>query len=111
MMIDREVMRAKLLALKAELLHEDEISAADRAPLQFDQTSIGRLSRMDAMQMQAMAVALQQRRRVERDQIDAALQRLESGEYGYCVICGEEIPPARLLHTPAAPTCIKCTRK
>jgi len=41
-------------------------------------------------------------------EIDAALERLESGGIGICVVCGCEIPEARLLATPTVQTCVQC---
>ena len=52
MPVDREKLRAKLEALKAGLETPVDSSAADRAPVELDQTSVGRLSRIDAMQVQ-----------------------------------------------------------
>jgi DnaK suppressor protein len=109
-MSDLETVRQRLLAMREELLQADEAAETDRAPVELDQSSVGRLSRMDAMQMQAMAVAAQQRRRIERDMINAALQRIEASDYGFCTKCGEPIAPARLAHTPAAPTCVECAK-
>ncbi|PTV94479.1 TraR/DksA family transcriptional regulator [Rhodobacter aestuarii] len=37
--------------------------------------------------------------------IEAALTRMESDDYGYCVICGERIPEERLDLIPATPFC------
>jgi len=95
-----------LLAARAEvrdLLEGDE----ERAKIvELDQTSVGRLSRMDALQSQAMAQAGQRRRRVDLQRIEAALERIEEDEYGYCTQCGELIPEARLLLDPAAATCV-----
>ncbi|WP_338446611.1 TraR/DksA C4-type zinc finger protein [Pelagerythrobacter marensis] len=76
-----------------------------------DQESVGRLSRIDAMQVQAMALAQQQRRRVEHAAIEAALRRIDEGEYGYCIRCGEDIAPARLEHSPTVTTCIDCAKE
>lgn len=109
-MSDLEIIRQRLLAMQEELLQADEAAKTDRAPVELDQSSVGRLSRMDAMQMQAMAVAAQQRRRIERDMIDAALQRIETGDYGFCTKCGEPIAPERLAHVPAVPTCLECAK-
>lgn len=108
--MDVEPLRAKLIALRGKLVEEDRLAEADRAPVTLDQESVGRLSRIDAMQMQAMAVAQLRRRQAQRAAIDAALSRIETGEYGYCLKCGEEIAPARLEHNPAAPSCIHCAR-
>ena len=81
-------------------------AAADVVEL--DQTSVGRLSRMDALQGQAMSQERQRRRQLELQQITAALRRIDAGDYGYCVSCGEEIALRRLEHDPAVPLCIAC---
>lgn len=107
---DRTMLRAKLDALKAQLEQPADSSAADRAPVQLDQQSVGRLSRIDAMQVQAMALATEQRRKAELARVQAALVRLDSDDFGYCEICGEEIAAARLEHNPAVTTCIGCAR-
>ncbi|GAA0447896.1 TraR/DksA family transcriptional regulator [Sphingomonas molluscorum] len=107
---DLDRARERLLAKRAALVEEDRQSEADRAPVALDQESVGRLSRIDAMQVQAMALAAQRRRAQERDRIDAALRRIDDGDYGWCVTCGEEIAPARLAHAPEAPTCLTCAR-
>jgi len=40
--------------------------------------------------------------------IDAALSRIEKGNYGICAECGMKIPEARLKALPYATTCVKC---
>jgi DnaK suppressor protein len=46
---------------------------------------------------------------VERvNRISAALERLNEGEYGTCVECGEAIAPARLRALPEVQTCVRC---
>jgi DnaK suppressor protein len=81
------------------------------APVELDQARVGRLSRMDAMQQQAMSQAAASLAEIECQRIQSALGRLESGEYGYCVLCGEEIAEGRLQFDPSVPTCISCARK
>lgn len=109
--MDREIitgLKAKLEARMAELAEADRATAEQRAPVALDQQSVGRLSRMDAMQIQAMANAQSRRRAAERRRISAALKRLEEGEFGYCVDCGEEIAARRLELDPATPQCVDC---
>jgi len=77
-------------------------------PVELDQTRVGRLSRMDALQGQAMAQETERRRNNELQRIDAALARVDTGDYGYCVICGEEISSKRLALDPSTPLCIDC---
>ena len=102
----RQELSARLEALRAS----SETSADDRKPVTLDQQSVGRLSRMDAMQMQAMAQASEQRRRQEVMRVEAAIKRIDEGEYGYCVTCGDEISEKRLKADPTIPTCINCAK-
>jgi DnaK suppressor protein len=88
----------------------DTAASDSRATVVLDQTSVGRLSRMDAMQQQAMANATSQRRKAEIVQAKAALQRITDGEFGYCAECGGDIAVKRLAHNPAVSTCIACAR-
>lgn len=79
--------------------------------VELDQTRVGRLSRMDAMQAQAVSAEAKRRREIELLRIGSALERIEKGEYGYCVRCDEEIAPGRLEIDPAAPTCVRCASR
>lgn len=108
MAIDPAPYRALLLQRLDELDEEDRISERDRDPVRLDQESVGRLSRIDAMQVQAMALAQERRRKAERAAIAAALGRIESDEFGYCIECGDEIAQARLRNNPTAVKCLDC---
>ena len=108
--MDKEKLRARLQELRRELEQQQQISESDRAPVELDQTSVGRLSRIDAIQVQAMALASQRRRVAELQRVIAALERIDGDEFGYCELCGEAIVPARLEHNPAVTTCISCAR-
>ena len=107
---DDQTVRATLLNMRKELCDILENSLENSAPVKLDQTQQGRLSRMDAMQQQAMADETQRRRHVRLVQIDAALARLNDGEYGYCVTCGEEINADRLALDPAIALCLRHAR-
>lgn len=110
MALGHEEARALLLARLEALAHEDALAADAAAPVTLDQESVGRLSRMDALQVQAMALAGQRRRAAERGQIEAALRRNDEADYGWCIACGEEIAEARLRHNPAVSKCIECAK-
>ena len=103
-----EKFKARLLALKSELEGLDETSEQAAKPVELDQASVGRLSRMDAMQSQHMAKELARRRQLQRAKIEGALRRIESGEYGACSVCGEDIDVRRLALDPATSRCVKC---
>jgi len=103
-------VRETLVRLKAELESFSEISEDARATVMLDQQAVGRLSRMDALQGQAMAQASERQRRADIQRIEAALKRLDEGEYGYCAQCGEDIAAKRLEVDPAAAFCIRCAK-
>ena len=106
--IDFAAISARLLNRRAELRTLLASSKDSREPVELDQSKMGRLSGMDALQGQAMAVVSERRRTVELQSIEAALKRLDGGDYGCCVKCDEEIAPARLELDPAVATCVRC---
>lgn len=108
--IDIKVLKKKLLAHRQEILDDCANTEGDRQPVELDQTSVGRLSRMDALQSQAMAIETDRRRHIELQHIEAALQRIEDGEYGECQNCGENIAAKRLEIEPTASICIDCAK-
>jgi DnaK suppressor protein len=103
---------ATLLVQKRTALLEARENGAESAKIvELDQSRVGRLSRMDAMQDQAMSIETNRRREIELRQIEAALGRISSGDYGKCLMCGEEITHARLAYSPEASLCLKCAEK
>lgn len=102
----RDQITERLTALQKE----SALSEETRRTVILDQQSVGRLSRMDAMQQQAMAQATERRRAVERQKLEAALARIDADEFGFCADCGEDIPPARLALDPTVLRCISCAR-
>jgi len=99
---------ARIEAMIAELRALSEDSSESRKPVELDQTLQGRLSRMDAMQGQAMAQATEARRRRQIAALNAALSRIENGVFGECAECGEPIAEGRLKSNPAVLLCVDC---
>jgi len=109
--IDREKLEKRLRRRRQELEEAREAQTRDGAPRELDQGRVGRLSRMDAMQQQAMGRAAARLAEVEIQRIITALNRIASGEYGYCILCDEAIAPKRLEFDPSLLTCIDCAQK
>lgn len=109
--MDTEYYRNLLLQQRENL----RIIAADAAesaePVELDQTRVGRLTRMDALQAQAMSLQTGRRRELQLQKIEAALNRMEKTGYGYCLRCEEQIPEKRLEIDPCATLCIRCASK
>jgi DnaK suppressor protein len=106
-----EDWRARLLALRDELEGIAATGDESAAVVELDQSRVGRLSRMDAMQAQAMAKASANRRQAMLLKITAALKRIDDDEFGLCRACEEPINPRRLEFDPTAIQCIDCASK
>ena len=109
--LNLERFRALLLAHRDELLRESAETAEAREVVEVDQARIGRLSRMDALQARALSEELERRRELGLRRIDAALKRIEDGDYGYCLSCGEPIGDKRLEIEPTTTQCIRCASR
>lgn len=110
-MIDTAHYKQKLEALRAQAEAALAQGGDSSKPVALDQTMVGRVSRIDAIQQQEMSLAAQRRRQDYLVKITAALQRIETGDFGFCAGCDEEISPARLDLDPTLATCIHCAGK
>ncbi|MEE8351347.1 MAG: TraR/DksA family transcriptional regulator [Rhodospirillales bacterium] len=106
--IDIKAFKKRLTEMRKLVEELSEVTEEARQPVELDQTSVGRLSRMDALQTQAMQLETERRRSIEILRIDSALQRISEGEFGCCISCGIKIEPKRLNNDPTAPTCFDC---
>jgi DnaK suppressor protein len=102
-------LKADLLRLRETLQEQDTASGESAKPVALDQSAVGRLSRMDALQQQSMAVEEKRRRGVRSQQVAASLAALEEGRYGECRRCEEPIGYRRLKARPESPFCVPCT--
>ena len=93
---------------KVELELQLEGSRQSTEPVSLDQQAVGRISRMDAIQQQQMAVANREQSTLLLKLVSAALTRVESGDFGYCLQCGELIVFARLEAQPYTANCLDC---
>lgn len=105
---DIKFFREKLVQLKKELLEVEQAGNDAAQTVELDQTRVGRLSRMDALQAQAISVEAKRRRSIMLQRIDSALKRMDKGEFGMCLRCEEEIDPKRLEFDPTTLMCIDC---
>jgi DnaK suppressor protein len=105
---DPLAMVERLTAMLEELKGGDPARREGAAVVALDQGAQGRLSRADALQQQSMARATQARAAQQARRIEAALQRLERNEYGYCMECGEPLQAGRLNADPCVVLCVPC---
>lgn len=110
-----ELTADQIAELRSEL--ERELARLDRnmdasrdaaRPVKLDQTSVGRLSRMDELQNQQMSKDLHSRNQARHAHIVDALERMDARTYGVCARCSQAIPYGRLLVFPEARMCATC---
>lgn len=101
-------IKQRLIDLRNELEEQDDDSREAASTVELDQSRMGRLSRMDALQAQEISKEARRRRTRLLQRIAPALKRLSTGEYGYCEVCEETIAAARLEFDPTCSTCITC---
>jgi len=109
--VNTDRFRKLLQQQRQDILEVLDSGKSAAGTVKLDQTSVGRLSRMDAMQSQAMLQEAARRREQLLRDISAALRKIDSGEYGFCEECGEEIAEKRLQFNPTVDCCIECRSK
>ncbi|WP_263081317.1 TraR/DksA family transcriptional regulator [Endozoicomonas sp. Mp262] len=101
-------LKETLDTLRHELKVALEVSADSTQTVVLDQQAYGRVSRVDALQQQSMALANKEQHQAQLRKVLAALARVETGDYGYCLDCDEDIGYSRLKARPEAAYCLKC---
>lgn len=105
---DVEHFRKRLQQLREEITTPADTRNQSTVTVKLDQSSVGRLSRMGALQQQAMAQSCQQRAQATLQRAEAALKRLDDGSFGYCFDCDEAIATRRVEFDPTATRCVQC---
>lgn len=104
----RDELHTSLIQLRKTLQKTLQTTAELAQTVELDQAAVGRLSRIDAIQQQAMATAQKRRNELRLKQIAVALTTFEDDSYGECKICGEPIGYRRLCARPESPCCVPC---
>jgi DnaK suppressor protein len=100
-------IRTDLEALKDSLEALLTSTEAGTKPVKLKDNQ-GRLSRMDELHNQSILKANRNVTANRLKQVSAALKRLESNAYGYCIECDEPISFPRLKAYPDATMCVEC---
>lgn len=108
---DIQTLQSMLETLQNDLENLLDISKDAGSTVALDQSKVGRLSRMDALQQQAMAQANRADHTNRLHQVKQALNLMSEGDYGYCEACGKRIPLQRLLVKPESAYCVACQSK
>ncbi len=105
-----EEIKEELNSLERVLLAALSAESIASASVVVD-NAIGRLTRMEAIQAQAMGQAARRRQELRLQRVRAALLRIEDGTYGACTRCGDQIPAGRLAVRPESGLCMACAQR
>lgn len=103
--------RNLLITQRDALSSAQQLAQESTDIVELDQSSVGRVTRVDAMQSQSMALEGSRLRQQQLRKISTALALIDSGDYGYCERCDQAIDPRRLEIDPAATLCVPCASK
>jgi DnaK suppressor protein len=101
----REKIRAEIVKTESVIVDYEELTK----PISPDD-SIGRLTRMDAIQNKSVAEAALRQSRDKLNKLRYALSHLDDPEFGKCAKCGNKIPVGRILLRPESPYCVHCAQ-
>lgn len=104
----KAALRSRLLQMQDELRISLRERSAAAAPVELDQSTQGRLSRVDALQGQAMAQASVRRAEQQLVLVAQTLRHIDDADFGCCEDCGDLIPMARLQRDPCHRRCVPC---
>jgi len=110
---DRQLQEIQTLLLEKKAQLEQQLQDAESATgvVTLDQTSVGRVSRIDAMQQQSMAVSTRGKAEASLRKVIGALRKIDAKDYGYCSNCDKPIEFKRLEVQPQASYCLICQDK
>ncbi len=100
-----------LLIARTELKQQLSFNTSASEPVKLDQSAVGRVSRVDAIQQQHMAVSTRRQAQQRLERLNVAIKAINNEDYGYCQDCDEPINYRRLQVQPEAVVCLTCQQK
>ena len=107
---DRAELKTKIIEAIAKVeieIIEMEKMAQPITP----ENSIGRVSRMDAINNKSVVEAALRTSRSKLTKLHVALNKIEEENFGYCAMCNQPIQPMRLMFMPESTRCVRCASR
>ena len=97
-------IRKRLIKIEGHIIELRELSK----PIEPD-CAIGRVSRMDAINNQSINQASLEKKLIQQNGLQAALENINQDDFGKCLNCGAEIQMGRILIMPESRKCVNCS--
>ncbi len=105
--VEKEELRIKIEE-KIKQTEQEIIELEELTKPISPENSIGRISRMDAINNKSVAEATLRASRKKLASLKFALSKIDTPEFGKCSACKNPIPTARLLYMPESTRCVRC---
>jgi DnaK suppressor protein len=105
---EKSLIESVLKQMQVELKQQLGLAKESTDVVVLDQSSVGRVSRVDALQQQSMALSLQRTAKAKLKRVEVALAELQQSDFGACQKCDEAIGFARLQIQPESKYCLSC---
>ena len=107
---ERQALKTKLIDLISKTEEEIE-SFKDMVKPISPENSLGRISRMDAINNKGVATAAMHNKQKKLTQMRIALDKIDEPDFGNCSNCTRPIKPARLIYMPESTLCVGCASR
>lgn len=107
---DKKQLKQKILELIEKYEQDIKETEAMTQPIS-PENSIGRVSRMDAINNKSVMEASLRNKISKRNKLKSALSKIDTDGFGVCISCKKVINPARLMFMPESTKCIRCADK
>lgn len=106
---DKAILKEKIEELIVKYEHDIKETEKMTEPIK-PENSLGRISRMDAINNKSVMEASLRNKISKRNKLKFALTQLENEGFGSCKRCQKPINPARLMYMPESVNCVNCAR-
>lgn len=106
---DKAELKKKIEELIIKYEHDIAETEKSTEPIK-PENSLGRISRMDAINNKSVMEASLRNKISKRNKLKFALTQLDNEGFGLCKRCQKIINPKRLMFMPESTNCVKCAR-
>jgi DnaK suppressor protein len=108
---EKSLLKSQLRQMELDLEQQLSLAQDSVGVVNLDQTAVGRVSRVDALQQQSMALSLQHSAQQKLKKVKAALGAIDQENFGDCQRCDEPIGFPRLRSQAETCFCLNCQSK
>ena len=101
----KEMITKNIIRAEQKIVNYEEMTQPIKP-----ENSLGRLSRMDAINNKSVVEAALRRAKEDLAALKSALENIHKEDFGLCKSCDKAIPLGRIVLKPGSPYCVNCAR-